>query len=151
MMVRLYLTGQKSHLCHQLGLQRTSLKDDLRYSMSPKSTESTTILLRVMRRVLLKPFRTPNIRMTRIGTGIIQMPAKMAGRHTMNHKQNLKLFRSHYSTTRLCWTATPLFPEVPSTLQTSWMQNNMLLRCSEKYFQVPLNASEVAEQTAQIV
>ena len=50
---------------------------------------------------------------------------------SLHHQQNVKWFRSHNSTTQQVWTATPILPESPRSSRTGWMQNNMLLRCSE--------------------
>jgi len=50
------------------------------------------------------------------------------------HQQNVKWFRSHNSTIQLVWTATPIRSEAPRSSRTGWMQNNVLLRCSESTF-----------------
>jgi len=76
MMVRLHWNCQKDHLCYQLGLQRTSLEDELKYYITTKSGESTFIQSKVMRMVHLNAFRTPKIGLARMATWIIQISGK---------------------------------------------------------------------------
>jgi len=52
----------------------------------------------------------------------------------LQHQHNVKWFGSHNSMTKLVWTATPILPEAPRSSRTGWMQNNVLLRCSESTF-----------------
>jgi len=66
------------------------------------------------------------------------------------YQQNVKWFASNNSMTQLFWTGTLIHPEAPRSSRTGWMQNNVLLTCSETYFQVLLNAPEVAEQNTRM-
>ena len=66
------------------------------------------------------------------------------------HQQNVKSFRSHNLTTHLFWTARLILAEAGRSFQTSWMQNDVLLQCSEKYVLVLLNTSEEAQQNTRI-
>jgi len=68
----------------------------------------------------------------------------------MIHQQNVQLFGSHNSTTQLFWTATPILPGASRSCWTGWMQNDVLFRCPETYFQVFLNPPEVAEQNTRL-
>ena len=88
MMVQLHSNCQKNHLCHQLGLQRTSLQDELKYWMSTESNHSKAILLKLMRRALLNAFQTLKIALTGMGTWITHTTAKTTERQTMNQMWN---------------------------------------------------------------
>jgi len=69
MLVRLHFNSQKDlHCCHHLSLQRTSLEDQLKYSMSTESEESTVIQSKVMRMAHPKAFRTLRIDLPGMGT-----------------------------------------------------------------------------------
>jgi len=43
-MVQLHLNCMRDHLCHQLGLQMTTLEDELKYETFAESNELTTII-----------------------------------------------------------------------------------------------------------
>jgi len=84
MMVRLHLNCQKDLLCHQLCLQRTSLENELKYSMPAKPNGSPVFQSKVMMTAHLKAFRTQIITVTGMATCIIQMTAKMIVRQMLN-------------------------------------------------------------------
>jgi hypothetical protein len=65
-------------------MQRASLGDELKYSMSTKLDESTAMLLNVIRIVHLNAFQTEKTSFTGMRTWIIKMRVKTTGRQTMN-------------------------------------------------------------------
>jgi len=77
MMVQLYLHCQKDLLCHHLCLQRTSLENELQYSMPAEFDESSVVQSKVLWIAQLDPFRTLKIGLIGMGTYIIHMTAKM--------------------------------------------------------------------------
>jgi len=68
MIVWLHSNCQKDLFCHHLGLQRTSLEYELKYSMSAESEESPVIHSKGTRIAHLKSFRTLKIGLSAMGT-----------------------------------------------------------------------------------
>jgi hypothetical protein len=66
-MLQLHLNCQKDHLYYQRCLQRTSLGEELKYSMFTESGESMVIKSKVMMTAHVKAFRTLKIGLTGMG------------------------------------------------------------------------------------
>jgi len=84
MMVRLHLNCPKDYLCRQFCLQRTSLEEELKSSLSAESGESTVIQWKVSMIAHLTAYRIPKIGLTGMATWIIQITVKRIALEPMN-------------------------------------------------------------------